>query len=172
MHMTCARWISVKQLVGDKMNWVLFLYFTLEHWFFPVKLVNVKKNTWNSWARLGVHMMWRSVRKQHPCQLSGEWHVWVAEAPCVKALECGLKEHCSTRGKRYCSTLWLRREKLIDLLDSFEKNCFSPHPQRQTLEACSLGSVEGLSTMCFYLLYLNRNFKKKPVCSGQKHRDS
>lgn len=43
----------------------------------------------------------------------------------AKALNDGLKELCGTRD-RHCSILWLWHEKLINLLDSFEKNSFPP----------------------------------------------
>lgn len=143
----------------DELSFI-FIFYIRTLIFFSCKISQCKKNTWNSWARLG-HMMWRSVRKQHPCQLSAEWRAWVAEAPCAKALERGLKELCSTRGKRHCSTLWRWREKLTDLL---------PPPKANTWGM--LSCVCGRSIYCVYLLYLHRNFKKKPVCSGQKHRDS
>lgn len=159
-YIICVR-INVKHLVGDKTNSAFLLDYTLEHWFSSCKIGQCKKyikflsNVSSSWCELPAT----------PCQPS------VLTAWCAEAVDCGVTQLCGTRERRYGITLWLWHEKLINSLESFEKTGF-PHPQRQTFEACSLVSVEGLSTMCFCLVYLHRNFKKKPACAWQKYHNS
>lgn len=107
--------------------------------------------------------MWCSVRKQRPCHLSAEWHAWVAEAPCVKALECGLKSSAAQEvGDTAvpCGTAW-KAHRLTGFL--WEK-LFFPLPSK-AITWGMLTCVCGRSILlCVSIFYTWIEILKRNLC--------
>lgn len=163
MYMTCARWISVKQLVGDKMNWALFLYFTLEHWFFSCKISQCKKKYMKFLSK---------VRSPHDVMLSKKATPLSAQCRVARVsrrssmcegIGVRLEELCSTRGRRYCSTLWYGVKSSSTYWIPLRKTVFPPTLKGNHLRHAHL-CLWKVYLLCVSIFYTWIEILKRNLC--------